>query len=57
MRDLRHDCSRYTPLLARASSSGVSIKCRDCRGVVVFPSTMLLPILLGQVPAVTVDAR
>ena len=28
--DLRHRCSRYEPLLARVSTAGVAIKCRDC---------------------------
>ena len=49
--DLRHRCSRYEPLLARVSTAGIAIKCRDCRGVVTFPTTMLLPILTGRAPA------
>ena len=47
MTDLRHDCSRYVPLLARVSTRGVEVKCRDCRSVVTFPTSELVPVLLG----------
>ena len=47
MSDLRHHCSRFSPLLAKASTRGVEVRCRDCKSLVLFPTTALLPLLLG----------
>ena len=52
--DLRHDCSRYTPLLAKATTRGIEIRCRDCKALVTWPTTALLPLLLGSSTAVGV---
>ena len=59
MSDLRHDCSRYTPLLARVSTRGIEIRCRDCKAIAVWPTTALLPLLLGSstVAAVVLAGR